>query len=67
MLANFVGFMLFFIGLFVTASFVLLPLYFIYKKVIGFEETPEALIIENRLILITEQGFIQEYRESVLA
>ena len=36
-LAQFVGMMLCFVGIFFTASFSLIPQYFIYKKTIGFE------------------------------
>jgi len=38
-LAQIVGFMMCFVGVFVTASFVYLPLYFIYKETIGFNDT----------------------------
>lgn len=40
-LAQIVGILMCFIGLFVTASFVYLPCYFIYKEVIGFDESGE--------------------------
>jgi len=40
-LAQFVGVLMCFVGVLFTASFVYLPTYFVYKKVIGFEETPD--------------------------
>ncbi len=40
-LAQFVGLLMCFIGVFVTASFAYLPVYFIYKEVIGFDESSE--------------------------
>ncbi|WP_033960910.1 hypothetical protein [Psychroserpens jangbogonensis] len=46
LLAEIVGMLLCFVGIFFTASFVSIPLYFIYKKVIGFEE-PEFTKIEG--------------------
>jgi len=39
LLAEIVGFVMCFIGLFVTASFVFLPVYFIYKESVGFEDS----------------------------
>ena len=45
-LAQIIGMLMCFIGIFVTASFVSVPLYFIYKKVIGFDE-PEITKIEG--------------------
>lgn len=47
MLAQLIGFMMCFVGMFATMSFVSVPLYFIYKKVIGFEQ-PEISKIENQ-------------------
>src|SRR5690606_32766726 len=49
-LAQIVGLMMCFVGVFVTASFVYLPLYFIYKETIGFNEPP----------IIDEIDFIQQ-------
>jgi len=49
-LAQLVGTLLCFIGVIVTASFAYLPLYFIYKESIGFNETN----------IIEEIGVIQE-------
>ncbi|WP_242130597.1 hypothetical protein [Aestuariivivens marinum] len=40
-LAQLVGIIMCFIGVFVTASFAYLPMYFIYKESIGFEEADE--------------------------
>lgn len=40
-LAQIVGMLMCFIGVFVTASFSYLPVYYIYKKVIGFDEESE--------------------------
>ena len=40
-LAQLVGMIMCFIGVFVTASFAYLPMYFIYKESIGFEEADE--------------------------
>jgi uncharacterized membrane protein len=40
-LAQIIGFLMCFIGLFVTSSFVYLPIYFIYKEVVGFDESNE--------------------------
>jgi len=45
LLAEIVGMLMCFIGIFVTASFAYLPLYFIYKEVIGFEDNDEILKI----------------------
>jgi hypothetical protein len=39
LLAEIVGFMLCFIGIFATASFAYLPAYFIYKESVGFEDS----------------------------
>ena len=39
LLAEIVGFVMCFVGLFVTASFVFLPVYFIYKESVGFEDS----------------------------
>ena len=41
MLAQIVGFLLCFVGLFFTATFVYHPIYIIYKSVIGFDEVSE--------------------------
>lgn len=41
-LAQIVGFLMCLVGVFVTASFVYLPIYFIYKEVIGFDEASEV-------------------------
>lgn len=38
MLASMVGFIMCFVGVFFTSSFALLPVYFVYKDAIGFEE-----------------------------
>ncbi len=38
MLSQFVGMILCFVGIFFTASFVYLPVYFVYKETVGFEE-----------------------------
>lgn len=40
-LAQIIGILMCFIGLFVTSSFVYLPIYFIYKEVVGFDELNE--------------------------
>lgn len=40
-LAEIIGLLMCLVGLFVTASFVYLPLYFIYKEVVGFDESNE--------------------------
>lgn len=50
LLAQVVGMIMCFVGVFVTASFVYLPLYFVYKESIGFSETH----------VIDEIGTIQE-------
>lgn len=47
-LAQIVGVMLCFIGIFATASFTSVPLYIIYKKVVGFD-TPEYTKIKGQL------------------
>ena len=41
LLAELVGFLLCFIGIFFTVSFVYLPVYVVYKQVIGFEDSDE--------------------------
>ena len=46
-LAGIVGFIMCFIGVYVTASFSYLPAYFIYKDVIGFDEENEIKQIEE--------------------
>ena len=46
LLAQIVGVLLCGIGIFVTSSFVIIPLYFVYKDVIGFEP-PEYTQIEG--------------------
>ncbi len=48
-LAQIIGLMMCVVGIFVTASFVYLPLYHVYKEVIGFEETNEIEEIGDRL------------------
>lgn len=49
-LAEIVGMILCFIGIFATASFAMLPNYIIYKKTVGFEDpNPEVRIDENIL------------------
>ncbi|MFB9053506.1 hypothetical protein ACFFVB_10495 [Formosa undariae] len=50
-LAEIVGMMLCFVGLFATVSFAYLPLYIIYKEVIGFEnsEEEESVFIETTI------------------
>ncbi len=40
-LAQFVGFLLCFVGVFFTASFVYMPVYYLYKDTIGFDEDEE--------------------------
>jgi len=50
-LAQIIGFLMCFIGVFVTASFLYLPIYFIYKEVIGFEDFNE----------VNQIGKIQEF------
>lgn len=47
LLAQIVGLLLCLVGVFFTAAFVYHPTYFIYKRVIGFDETNEILEIEN--------------------
>ena len=49
-LAQIVGMIMCFVGIFATASFVYLPLYFVYKESIGFNETH----------IIDEIGIIRE-------
>ncbi|MDR6300221.1 hypothetical protein [Mesonia maritima] len=44
-LAQIIGMLLCFVGVFVTASFVHLPIYFVYKKVIGFNESSDKNFI----------------------
>lgn len=46
-LAQIVGVIMCFVGIFVTASFAYIPLYFVYKEVIGFEKPDEHKQIEN--------------------
>ncbi|WP_299227296.1 hypothetical protein [uncultured Psychroserpens sp.] len=46
-LAEMVGFLLCFIGILATVSFVGIPLYFIYKEVIGFDNAETQQIEEN--------------------
>ncbi|WP_431137358.1 hypothetical protein [Psychroserpens mesophilus] len=46
-LAQTIGFLMCFVGIFATASFVSVPLYIIYKQVIGFEHSEIAKIDEN--------------------
>lgn len=46
LLAEIIGMLMCFIGIFVTASFVSVPLYFIYKHVVGFDK-PEIKEIEE--------------------
>ena len=41
-LAEIVGLLMCFVGIFVTASFIYLPIYFIYKEVIGFDDFSEV-------------------------
>ena len=48
-LAEIVGLLMCFIGLFVTASFAYLPIYFIYKGVVGFDESSEVNEIGKNL------------------
>jgi hypothetical protein len=45
-LAQTIGFLMCFVGIFATASFVGLPLYVIYKQVIGFDN-PEIVKFDN--------------------
>ena len=45
LLAGIVGFIMCFVGVYVTASFSYLPPYFIYKEVVGFEDDDETLQI----------------------
>ncbi|GGX26673.1 hypothetical protein [Aquimarina muelleri] len=49
MLATMVGFIMCFVGVFFTSSFALLPVYFVYKDAIGFEE--EELENENTFLI----------------
>lgn len=50
MLSQLVGMMLCFVGIFVTASFIYMPIYFIYKDALGFEDdesgNKETLFVE---------------------
>ena len=46
-LAQMIGFLMCFVGIFATASFVSLPLYIIYKQVIGFD-IPEIVKFEDK-------------------
>ncbi len=50
-LAEIIGLLMCFIGIFVTASFVYLPIYFVYKEVIGFDDSSE----------LNQIGKIQEF------
>lgn len=50
-LASLVGFLMCFIGVYITASFSYLPAYFIYKDVIGFDEENEIKQIEENTSL----------------
>lgn len=42
-LAQFVGMLLCFVGIFFTASFIYLPVYLVYKDIIGFDESPKII------------------------
>jgi len=46
-LAQMVGMLMCFVGIFVTASFSYLPAYFIYKGAVGFESAAETATLEN--------------------
>jgi uncharacterized membrane protein YccF (DUF307 family) len=43
LLSQTVGMIMCFIGIFATASFVYLPAYFVYKEVVGFQETEKFI------------------------
>jgi uncharacterized membrane protein len=47
-IAEIIGFMMCLVGIFVTASFIYLPAYHIYKEVIGFEDTNEIYQIGDK-------------------
>lgn len=49
-LAQTIGFLMCFVGIFATASFVSLPLYIMYKQVVGFD-TPEIVKFEDKTSL----------------
>ena len=51
LLAGIVGFIMCFVGIYVTASFSYLPPYLIYKDVVGFDDDNENLHIEENLSL----------------
>lgn len=47
MLAGMVGMLMCFVGIYVTASFSYIPVYYIYKEVVGFEKPDNLKQIEN--------------------
>jgi hypothetical protein len=48
-LAQLVGMLMCLIGIFVTASFSYIPVYFVYKEVVGFEDTVEQESLQNSI------------------